>query len=191
MKQHKGRALTDMTIGEIMSLQAEKSGMSNEEWIKQGRLHAVGRYQFIGGTLPGVVARAGVPTSAKFTPEVQDKLALQYLKEAGIGAWVGPADKATKAERAIIEQARKAQKGGITSNISSDGNYVLPKQSPTDTKSLEQYTSYSGSGSGKSEIKVQRVVIEKMIPIPMEGKSKSNFMIAGGVNSPDMSAFQS
>ena len=191
MKQHKGRALTDMTIGEIMNLQAEKSGMSNEEWIKQGRLHAVGRYQFIGGTLPGVVARAGVPTSAKFTPEVQDKLALQYLKEAGIGAWVGPADKATKAERAIIEQARKAQKGGITSNISSDGNYILPKQSPTDTKSIEQYTSYSGSGSGKSQIKVQRVVIEKMIPIPMEGKSKSNFMIAGGVNSPDMSAFQS
>jgi muramidase (phage lysozyme) len=86
---------------------------------------------------------------------------------------------------------KKAKDGGIASNISSDGNYVLPKQSPTDTKSIEQYTSYSGSGSGKSQIKVQRVVIEKMIPIPMGGKSKSNFMIAGGVNSPDMSAFQS
>jgi len=191
MKQHKGKALTDMTIAEIMSLQAEKSGMSNEEWISRGRLHAVGRYQFIGGTLPGVVARTGVPTSAKFTPEVQDKLALQYLKESGIGAWVGPSDNATKAERAIIEQARKAQKGGITSNISSDGNYVLPKQSPTDTKSLEKYPLYARSGSGKSQIAVQRVVIEKMIPIPMGGKSKSNFMIAGGVNSPDMSAFQS
>ncbi len=85
----------------------------------------------------------------------------------------------------------KAQKGGIASNISSDGNYVLPKQSPTDTKSIEQYTSYSGSGSGKSQISIQRVVIEKMIPIPMEGKSKTNFMIAGGVNSPDMSMVQS
>ena len=107
MKQHAGKALTDMTIAEIMSLQAKRSGMSNEEWISQGRLHAVGRYQFIGGTLPGVVKRAGIPTTAKFTPEVQDLLAMQYLKEAGIGAWIGPSDKATKEERAIIEKARK------------------------------------------------------------------------------------
>ena len=107
MKQHKGRALTDLTIQEILNLQAEKSGMSNEEWIKQGRLHAVGRYQFIGNTLPGVVKRSGVPTNAKFTPEVQDLLGMQYLKERGIGAWVGPSDKATREERAIIERARK------------------------------------------------------------------------------------
>jgi murein DD-endopeptidase MepM/ murein hydrolase activator NlpD len=107
MPQHGGRSLTDMTIAEIMSLQAPRSGMSNQEWIRQGRLHAVGRYQFIGMTLPGVVKRSGIPITAKFTPEVQDLLALQYLKEAGIGAWVGPADKATRQERAIIEAARK------------------------------------------------------------------------------------
>jgi muramidase (phage lysozyme) len=85
----------------------------------------------------------------------------------------------------------KAQKGGIPSKIGPNGDYILPKQSPTDTSPLEQYPSYTGNGSGKSGIAIQRVVIEKMIPIPMEGKSKSNFMIAGGVNSPDMSAFQS
>jgi hypothetical protein len=85
----------------------------------------------------------------------------------------------------------KAQKGGIPSKIGPNGDYVLPKQSPTDTKSIEQYPSYTGSGSGKSQIAIQRVVIEKMIPIPMEGKSKSNFMIAGGVNRPDMSGAQS
>jgi len=107
MKQHGGKALTNMTIAEIIALQAPKPGMSNQEWIRQGRLHAVGRYQFIGMTLPGVVKRSGIPTTAKFTPEVQDLLALQYLKEAGIGAWIGPADKATKQERAIIEAARK------------------------------------------------------------------------------------
>jgi murein DD-endopeptidase MepM/ murein hydrolase activator NlpD len=107
MKQHKGRALTDLTIQEILSLQAEKPGMSNQEWIRQGRLHAVGRYQFIGNTLPGVVKRSGVPTNAKFTSEVQDLLGMQYLKERGIGAWVGPSDKATREERAIIERARK------------------------------------------------------------------------------------
>jgi hypothetical protein len=107
MPQHGGRSLTDMTIAEIMSLQAPRSGMSNQEWIRQGRLHAVGRYQFIGMTLPGVVKRSGIPITSKFTPEVQDLLALQYLKEAGIGAWIGPADKATQQERAIIEAARK------------------------------------------------------------------------------------
>jgi hypothetical protein len=107
MKQHGGRALTDMTIAEIMDLQAPRPGMSNAEWIAQGRLHAVGRYQFIGNTLPGVVKRAGIPTSAKFTPEVQDLLALQLMKERGIQPWVGPSDKASPAERAIIEKARK------------------------------------------------------------------------------------
>jgi hypothetical protein len=106
MTQHGGRSLTDMTIGEIMALQAP-SKMSDAEWIKKGRLHAVGRYQFIGSTLPGVVARAGIPRDAKFTPQVQDLLALQYMKEAGIGAWVGPSDNATDAERRIIEAARK------------------------------------------------------------------------------------
>jgi hypothetical protein len=107
MKQHGGRNLTDLTVGEILALQAEKPGMSNAEWIKQGRLHAVGRYQFIGNTLPGVVRRAGIPRDAKFTKEVQDLLALQYMKERGIGAWVGPADKATAEERRIIEAARQ------------------------------------------------------------------------------------
>jgi len=107
MKQHRGRALTELTIQEILNLQAEKPGMSNDEWIKQGRLHAVGRYQFIGNTLPGVVKRAGIPTNAKFTPEVQDLLGMQYLKERGIGAWVGPSDKATREERALIERARR------------------------------------------------------------------------------------
>jgi murein DD-endopeptidase MepM/ murein hydrolase activator NlpD len=107
MQQHRGKSLTDMTIAEIISLQAPRPGMSNQEWIRQGRLHAVGRYQFIGNTLPGVVSRSGIPTNAKFTPEVQDLLALQYMKERGIGAWIGPADKATREERLVIERARK------------------------------------------------------------------------------------
>ena len=179
MQQHKGRALTDMTVGEIMALQAEKPGMSNDEWIKQGRLHAVGRYQFIGMTLPGAAARAGIPTNAKFTPEVQDKIALQYLKEAGIGAWVGPRDKATKEERAIIEQARKAKLGGLADSISPSGNYVLPKDSSTDTKLLEQYPSYSEGGM-RTRLAVQRVIVEKIKPMPMQGNSKTSFAIAGG-----------
>jgi muramidase (phage lysozyme) len=107
MQQHGGKKLTDMTIGEILDLQANKRGMSNDEWIRQGRLHAVGRYQFVGNTLPGLVANSKIPRDAKFTEEVQDLLALQLMKERGIQPWIGPSDKATVAERAIIEEARK------------------------------------------------------------------------------------
>ena len=107
MEQHKGRALTDLTIGEIKQLQYDNKSMSDSQWISAGKLHAVGRYQFIGNTLPGVAKRAGISDSTKFTPEVQDLLALQLMKERGISPWVGPSDKATQSERAIVESARK------------------------------------------------------------------------------------
>ena len=108
MGQHKGRPLTDMSVGEIMSLQnnsGANSQLSDQEWINQGRLHAVGRYQFIGPTFASEVQRQGIDTSAKFTPDLQDQMGLSYLKRAGIGAWVGPSDKATPAERSLIQQA--------------------------------------------------------------------------------------
>jgi len=107
MGQHKGKALTDLTIGEIKQLQYDNKSMSDSQWISAGKLHAVGRYQFIGNTLPGVAKRAGISDSTKFTPEVQDLLALQLMKERGISPWVGPSDKATQSERATIQSARK------------------------------------------------------------------------------------
>jgi len=153
MKQHGGRALTDLTIKEIMALQAERSGMSNQEWIRQGRLHAVGRYQFIGKTLPGVVARSGIPTSAKFTPEVQDQLAIQYLKEAGISAWIGPRDKASREERAIIEQARKIPLGKVSSAQTSSSISLPNLQAPKGNNTINvpmpaQQQASGGTSSG-------------------------------------------
>ena len=73
MSQHGGRSLTDMTIGEIKQLQYDDKSMSMDQWIAAGKLHAVGRYQFIGNTLPGVAARAGFGDDVKFTKAVQDK----------------------------------------------------------------------------------------------------------------------
>ena len=105
MRQHGGKSLTDMTVGEVMALQADNN-MSNDEWIASGRLHAVGKYQFIGPTLAAWVQRLGIPPETRFSPEVQDALALAYMKTAGIGPWVGPSDKATPEERAMIERAR-------------------------------------------------------------------------------------
>lgn len=106
MSQHKGRPLTDFTIAEIKGLQFDDRSMSDDQWIKSGKLHAVGKYQFIGNTLPGVAKRAGIPDDAKFSEGVQDLMALQLMKERGISPWVGPSDKATAAERSIIAQAR-------------------------------------------------------------------------------------
>jgi len=107
MPQHKGRSLTDLTVGEIMSLQADPGGsaMSDAEWVERGKLHAVGRYQFIGSTLKGLVQRLGIQRNQKFTPELQDRLFLSLLKSGGPGQWIGLRN-ATAQEMAIIRQAQ-------------------------------------------------------------------------------------
>jgi hypothetical protein len=107
MTQHGGRDLTTMTVGEIMDLQADpgKSKMSNAEWIKQGKLHAVGRYQIIGKTLKDHVKRLGISRDEKFTPELQDRLFLSILKSGGPGQWVG-LKKATPEELELLRRAK-------------------------------------------------------------------------------------
>ena len=129
------KPLTDMTIGEIKQRQSDDGSLSNSEWIASGKLHAVGAYQFIGNTLPGVAERAGIPDNAKFSPGVQDLMALQLIKERGISPWVGPSDKATPAERAIVEKARSQEityepsmstgSGAITASGSSSSGSAL------------------------------------------------------------------
>ena len=134
MPQHEGRSLTDFTLGEIKALQYDDKSMTDQQWIQAGKLHAVGAYQFIGNTLPGVASRAGIPDTAKFTPAVQDLMALQLMKERGISPWVGPSDKATASERAIVEQARlepiaydnTSGGGAITAFGGGGGSYTPP-----------------------------------------------------------------
>jgi len=106
MSMHKGRSLTDLTVGEVKQLQYDDGSLSMRQWVDQGKLHAVGRYQFVGNTLPGVAKRAGIPDTAKFDKTTQDKMAIQLIKERGISPWVGPSDKATPAERAIVAKVR-------------------------------------------------------------------------------------
>jgi len=105
MRQHQGRPLTDFTVQEIMDLQARNS-MSNQEWRDAGRLHAVGRYQFIGSTLASIVQQTGLDTSAKFTPQLQDALALYLLRSSsnGIGQWIGPAKPESKGGASMSER---------------------------------------------------------------------------------------
>lgn len=65
---------TDMTIQEVLDWQ--KGG----EWRRLGAgSSAVGKYQFIEGTLRDVVRSSGIDLNTKFTPGVQDKLIMQRL----------------------------------------------------------------------------------------------------------------
>lgn len=68
-----GRAITDMTIGEILSA-GQGTGMD------KARIYVAGKYQFATETLRGLVKAEGIPLNTKFTPEVQDMLFAAHLK---------------------------------------------------------------------------------------------------------------
>jgi hypothetical protein len=90
-----GQSLTDMTLGEIFHRQNTKQrGLSMDEHMRSGGLHAVGRYQFIGSTLQDEARRMGLSLDTKFTPEVQDNIFFSHIKRVGnISPWVGPSTK--------------------------------------------------------------------------------------------------
>ena len=159
------KPLTSMTIGEIKQRQSDDGSLSNAEWIKSGKLHAVGAYQFIGNTLPGVAERAGIPDSAKFSPAVQDLMALQLMKERGISPWVGPSDKATSAERAIVEAARsepisydKTSGGGAITAFGGGGSSYTPPGGSTPGPSSPSGGSTSSTSSTSSSPNIMELI---------------------------------
>ncbi|MEJ6395605.1 hypothetical protein V8J82_20265 [Gymnodinialimonas sp. 2305UL16-5] len=68
------RPPTQMTLGEIYA------------WIEAtpGQPHAIGRYQFIPPTLRRVAQIRGFGPDTRFSPEVQDALAMVLLEDAGL-----------------------------------------------------------------------------------------------------------
>lgn len=56
-----------------------------KHWIRAtpGQHHAIGRYQFIPSTLVRLVQRAAIPHHTRFSPNVQDALAVLLLRDAG------------------------------------------------------------------------------------------------------------
>lgn len=106
MKQHGGKKLTDLSLQEIIDLQSNDGSLSNAEWVNQGKLHAVGGYQFIGNTFKEEVQKSGLDLSTKFTPDIQKGLAKQLaVSRGGIKdtTWIG-LKKMTPEERAVIDQ---------------------------------------------------------------------------------------
>lgn len=65
---------TDMSVGEVL------------DWIDAtpGQSHAIGRYQFIPMTLRRLLHLENVHGSTRFSPALQDRLALRLLAEAGL-----------------------------------------------------------------------------------------------------------
>ena len=101
-----GTSLTSMTLGEIYHKQNTKQrGLSMDEHIRSGGLHAVGRYQFIGPTLQDEARRMGLSDDTLFTPEVQDNIFLSHIKRVGnISPWVGPSNNYSSSQKAQFNQ---------------------------------------------------------------------------------------
>jgi murein DD-endopeptidase MepM/ murein hydrolase activator NlpD len=83
--------------------------------------------------------------------------------------------------KSALEKVKKAKKGGDISRISSSNNYIPKQPSKYNTKSIEMYPDYSEGGTG-TRVAIQRIIVEKMIPIPMGGNKSVTFPVSGGVN---------
>lgn len=103
---YKGKKLTDLTIGQLLEEGDPRwSTHSDSQFQAAGGIHAAGRYQIIHDTLKGLVRELNIPLNVKFSPGVQDYLALYLLNRYGDGQWVGP----TAADRVILRRARGIQ----------------------------------------------------------------------------------
>ena len=72
--------LADLTVREVRALQ--------DRLVRRNGGSAVGRYQIIDDTLDGLVARMGLSGKERFTPALQDRMAMQLAREAGLEAWL-------------------------------------------------------------------------------------------------------
>jgi len=72
--------LADLTVGEVRVLQ--------KRLVRANGGSAIGRYQIIDDTLEGLVARMGLTGKERFTPALQDRMAMQLARDAGLEDWV-------------------------------------------------------------------------------------------------------
>ena len=103
------RPLTEMTLGQILQEGEPRYDTlkTAKEFQAAGGIHAVGRYQIINSTLRALVERHNLPLNAKFTPQLQDYLAISLNNSSGSGQWVGPNEQ----QRTIIELGRSEPLG--------------------------------------------------------------------------------
>lgn len=139
-----GKNLTDMTIGEVIDRQNEKKYPRNAK--PDLGIHAAGKYQMIGNTLPGAMNSAGLKPSDKFSPENQDKMALALLQERGLAPWTSGGSRYSTKERAIIEQARRTPVSITQPTQSSKPSPTIISPKPTNTSTGLSLMPQTGSG---------------------------------------------
>jgi conjugal transfer mating pair stabilization protein TraG len=72
---------TSMAVGEVLEWQAEFVSRGNAS-------SAVGKYQFINTTLAGLVRELNIPKTERFSPALQDRLAMALIERRGVGDYV-------------------------------------------------------------------------------------------------------
>jgi hypothetical protein len=150
-----GKPLTQMTLGEVKALQAQE-------------LNAVGKYQFIEGTLREAAAEAGITDDMLFNEAVQDRIFFVHLDSRGAYQpweqwWIkqgGPGLALTPEEKSVIASFRQAydpskpwrQPRNLNPVIVTSGAAMPPEQSQTETTRTEE----EGPGTGNWTFDPQR-----------------------------------
>jgi muramidase (phage lysozyme) len=112
-----GRAkspITNMTLDEVLDYQDEIKASGSPST-------AVGRYQFLKGTLTGLKKEMGLSGDEKMTPELQDALAIRLMRRRGLDRYLkGELDQKTFTNRLAMEWAGLPTTAG-SSYYSGDG----------------------------------------------------------------------
>jgi len=155
-----GKALTSMTVQEVMDKQYDDKSMSNAQWESGGKLHAVGRYQIIGSTLKSLVNQGVVSPKDQFSPATQNKLGIALIKQTGgdvsrmKSTWVG---------------LQHEDDSTVSSAMSAGGS--------TTTKG---YSSGSGDMSSKKKKKELSPEVKRMADMFGKSSSSAGMRIGGG-----------
>ena len=139
-----GKALTSMTIGEVIDRQNERKYPRNAK--PDLGIHAAGKYQMIGNTLPGAMQSAGLKPSDQFSPENQDRMGLALMQERGIAPWTSGGSKYSTKERAIVEQARRTPVSTAQPTQSAKPTSTTISTKPTNTSTGLSLIPQTGSG---------------------------------------------
>jgi hypothetical protein len=139
-----GKALTSMTIGEVIDRQNQRKYPRNAK--PDLGIHAAGKYQMIGNTLPGAMQSAGLKPSDQFSPENQDRMGLALMQERGIAPWTSGGSKYSTKERAIVEQARRTPVSTTQPTQSAKPTPTTISTKPTNTSTGLSLIPQSGSG---------------------------------------------
>lgn len=164
---------TEMTLDEVLKWQSQ--------YVANGSpSSAVGRYQFIPKTLRGVMQEMGLKGTDKFTPELQDLMAIHLLKRRGLEEYqAGKISKEEFANRLSQEWAAlpmvtgpKAGKSaydgdGLNASTTSVQKFLgaldLKGRSPTTTERILAVDAEAGGTTGINGVRRRKLLAESVI----------------------------